>query len=134
MAYKIKDKGIFQHYDGTALKSAEDILLPSCDCGIDCCLGIQYWKDYNSTTGVVTNKVTYMKNGALVVATEAVAIADIKAMKALALVPTPSPTPSITPTISVTPSITPTVTPSISITPSISVTRTPTPTPTPSAA
>jgi hypothetical protein len=126
MGYKIKDKGVFQKYDGTALKSAEEILLPSCDCGIDCCNGIQYWKDYNSTTGVVTNKVTYMKDGVLVVATEEVALADIKAMKALALVPTPTPSPSVTPTISVTPSITP----SISVT--SSVTPTPTPTPTPS--
>ena len=107
MAYKLKDKSVFQKYDGTALKSAEDILLPSCDCGIDCCYGIQYWKDWNSTTGQYTTKVTYMKNGALVIATEAVALADIKAMKALANLPTPTPSPSVpapTPTPTPTPS------------------------------
>lgn len=111
MAYKLKDKGVFQKYDGTALKSAEEVLLPSCDCGIDCCNGIQYWKDYNSTTGEVTIKVTYMKDGALVVATEAAALADIKAMKALANTPTPSTSPSPSPSAPA-PTPTPTPTPS----------------------
>jgi len=124
--YQIKNKGVFAN--GLKAIEPQDILNPTCDCGIECCDGFLKMKNYSSTTGQTTTAFVYIVNGAFVIANEATARAAVIAFRAIPATPTPTPTPTRTPTQ--TPSITPTRSATPTVTPT--VTRTPTVTPTPS--
>lgn len=98
--YQIKNKGVFAKQGFKAIEP-EDILNPSCDCGIECCDGFLKMKNYNSSTGKTTTAFAYIVDGEFVITDEATARQAVKVLTSI--VPpsaTPTPTPTVTPSTS----------------------------------
>ncbi len=72
--------------NGKAIIYGEDLLDASCDCGINCCDGYIKLPNYNSHSGDTTTVALYVVDGELVIDTVEDAIADIKTLKANALI------------------------------------------------
>lgn len=81
--YNIRQKNVLVKSNGKALESSEDILNPSCTCGIECCDGFLKLNSYSSTTGSVGVLYGYILDGQFVFQEESVARAAVKALKKL---------------------------------------------------
>lgn len=104
MAYIIKDKAALQNTNGKALKNSDEILNPSCNCGIECCDGIiKLPISYSSTAGVQGPVYGYVLDGEFVFGDEQTVRTAVKNLKNFVPTPTPSSTPSVTPSSTPTP-------------------------------